>query len=341
MLWGIEAHQFLRAQLYGMQKLNPLSAEEIKHYEKISDEYNLDASNYSSIFLLPTELGWTDKIHHGGTFRSNHDGYQLSVASGLPLLNGKLSRMSVSRSLQSQQITSNPLVRKEIIRQLDTTKDILLLAVEDNLLDPEELRLKQLGTVVYSGEQVTLLRLSPTLLAAETMAARTRVLRESASNASLLRYAWEQDADHAFFGRGCKSVGKGWTDLLQIPVDSLPGAGPWRLSGWAFVDGSRFGGPKFYLRMLDGDGRQVVQELEQWINKVYQTQFGWQRVDFTFDVPPEAKAVGLTGSYEFPYFLDEFWVWPQGEHAKVETAAGVMHDGFIISRRAGEDAAVE
>ncbi len=329
LVWGVEAGQYLGQKLDGMHKENALSEPKLDVYRGIAAAHSIDTERYSSIFLLPTELGWTDKIHHNGTWRSNHDGYQLSLATGLPLLNGKLSRLSLSRSLQSLQVTSNPLVEKEILNAIDDGRDILLLAVKDESLDPEELRVKQLGTSLYRGEEVELLRLPVARLRAAHQSAVDSAKRDTSVTEDYLRFDYETDAFTAFSGAGSRRVGKGWTDLLEVPLDSLPAAAEWELSAWVFCDGRRFGGPKFDLKLLDDTGKKVSTQ-NQWINTVYETQNGWQRLDFTFAAEENATSMMLTANYDHPFYIDEVLVRPANRSVQVTTGEGFLYNGFWV-----------
>ncbi|MFT5018122.1 MAG: hypothetical protein ACJAX1_001503 [Neolewinella sp.] len=330
LVWGVEAVQYLGQKLDGMHKENALSKPQLERYLTIASDKGINLKNYSSIFLLPTELGWTDKIHHNGTWRSNHDGYQLSLATGIPLLNGKLSRVSLSRSLQSLQLTSNPLIEQSLLDVIDDGRDVLVLAVKDANLDPEELRIKRLGTSVYRGEEVELLRLPPERLRRAHREAVSEARRDTLLTEDYLRFDYEADPYVAFSGEGSKLVGKGWTDLLDLPLDSLPEAEGWHLSAWVFTDKRRFGGPKFDLKLLDTAGNKVMAK-NQWINKVYETQAGWQRLDFTFAAEEGAVRMVLTANYDHPFYFDELVVRPVGLSVWVKTKDGVLYNGFKVS----------
>jgi len=311
--WSFEAGQYLSQKLDGMQKACALSEVELDHYQGVAAKHAIDTSQYSSIFLLPTELGWTDKIHHNGTWRSNHDAYQLSLATGIPLLNGKLSRLSLSRSLQSLQITSDPLIQKTLLEEIDDGRDILVLAVKDESLDPEELRLKRLGTSVFKGEEVELLRLPIARLKADHKRALDKARQDTSLTEDYLRVNYEIDPHAAFTGEGSRRVGKGWNDLLSIELDSLPTADQWN-----------------DLKLLDGAGEKVTVQ-NQWINKVYETQNGWQRLDFVFAAEEKAVRMVLTANYDHPFYIDELLIRSADRSVRLRTETGFLYNGFQIS----------
>ena len=328
-LWAVEAHQFLTGHLVDKFHGNPFRQEKLDDYRAILREAGVDAADYSSIFLLPTELGWTDKVHHNGTWRSNHDGYQVSVVTGLPLLNGKLSRLSLARCLQSLQVTTDPLVRKDILDQIDTSKAILLFAAPDNNLDPPERRLRELGTSLYRDKDRELLRLEPTLLHREHEAAVAAIATDTLQTKDYNRFAYEYNKDVAFYGEGSQRVGKNWQDVFKLPVDSLRGDGPYHVSFWAYTDASRFGGPKFYLKLEDAAG-QKVSEQYQWTNTVYETQRGWQRIAFELDVPAVATRLKLISNYDHPYYVDEVLIRPVGKNVLIDEGGGRLYNNYWV-----------
>lgn len=329
LVWSTEAVQYLNQKLDGMEKENALASDQLEAYRTVARERGINPADFSSILLLPTELGWTDKIHHNGTWRSNHDGYQLSLAAGIPLLNGKLSRLSLSRSLQSLQLTSNPLIRQTLLEEIDDGRDILVLAVKDESLDPEELRVKHIGTSVYRNAEVELLRLPVERLREAHREAILQAHRDTALTDDYLRFDYETSLNVAFTGTGSRRVEKGWNDLLDLPVDSLPEAKEWRLSAWVYTDKQRFGGPKFDLKLLDEDGKQLSLQ-NQWINKVYETQHGWQRLDFMFKSEPNAARMVLTANYEHPFFVDEVMIRPAEQSVRIRTDVGMLYNGFWV-----------
>lgn len=328
-IWAVEGHQYLRSHLRDKIQQNSFHASRLDKFRDIAQAHGIDTTAYSSIFLLPTELGWTDKIHHGGTWRSNHDGYSLSLATGLPLLNGKLSRLSLSRSLLSLQITTHPLVRKDLLDQLDLRKDILLLAAPDNQLDPPERRVRELGTSLYRSDELELLALDPQVLHTEHAAAVAASQRDSSRSEAYHRFAFEDNHPVAFYGQGSRWVGKFWQDILRLPADSLRGADAYDVSFWVYTDGRRFGGPEFYLKVEDAAGARLSEQ-HQWVNTVYETQNGWQRVDFRLEIPPAAHTVRLIAHHHQFFYLDEVLLRPVGSNVRITGPDGILYNNYRI-----------
>lgn len=328
-LWALQMHQFLVGHLEDKFHGNPFRKEKLDEFRGIAKQAGIDTAAYSSIFLLPTELGWTDKVHHNGTWRSNHDGYKLSVATGLPLLNGKLSRLSLARCLLSLQMTTDPLVRKDLLDLIDTSKQILLLAAPDDNLDPPERRLRKIGTSVYRSKDLELLSLDPLILHEEHRAAVAAVDTDTLAAERFYHAAYEFNKDVAFVGQGSRRLGAGWRDVVKLPIDTLPMADTLDFSWWVYTDKRRFGGAKFYLRFED-EREERISELYQWTNTVYETQDGWQRIAFRTPLPAATQTVRLVSHYDHPYYLDELLIKPAAQSVLMETSTGRTFNNYRL-----------
>ena len=332
LLWGADAHQFLAGHTEGKAGPSAFTPSALAEKRDLTRELGIDTTTYSCIYLLPTEQGWSDKIHQDGSWRSNHDGYKISLATGLPLLNGKLSRVGLSRVLRSLQVVSHPLIGKPALEDLPENKDILLLASNENELAHREAELLATGEILFSNQKVELRRVNPRALLDRTAVARTVARKNTRAFAGTpARIAFEEDTERAFFGTGCRKVEPGWTTFpLPVPPDSVS-ARATELSFWVFADKRRFGGPKFYLRHLDKDGKRRSEQ-KFWTNQTYDAQSGWLRVAFEVEPDPETTSLELVGQYEFPYFIDELWMRPTGEDVGIMDAAGErgLYNNYLL-----------
>lgn len=330
LVWGVEAHQFLAGALADHIGPSAFTSSSLDQTHSLATENGVDTVRYSSIYLLPSEQGWSDKIHQNGAWRSNHDGYKLSLTTGLPLLNGKLSRVSLGWVLSSLQIVSHPLIEKPLLDQLPQDKDILLLASSEDELSPREAALLAAGEPVFANDKVIWRKLSVQTLKDLHAGAASAARADTLTSTNTLYYPQEANTDRAFVGQGSSRVSKNWTILLNLPADTLSAEGPYELSLWVFADKSRFGGPKFYLRELDAEGKRLA-EHKAWANQTYDTQNGWLRVALSFTPQTETDRLELLSEYEFPYQFDELQLRPEAEAFTVSGPAGkVSYNNFLL-----------
>ncbi|MEO0734830.1 MAG: hypothetical protein AAFZ52_18480, partial [Bacteroidota bacterium] len=147
---------------------------------------------------------------------------------------------------------------------------------------------------------------------------------------NFVRWAFERDTEHAFFGDGSRQFPRGWSEVIKYPVDSLSVGIPYELSFWNYLDKSRFGGPKCYFRLLGPDGKRL-EEQYQWINEVFEFQRGWLRASFVFTIPEAASHVELVTEYNFPYWLDEVQIRPLDEDARFSEGGQMLYNNFRLN----------
>lgn len=328
-LWSTEAHQFLTAHLDDHNHGSALKPEKIDQQQRLAEDLGIDTTTFSSIYLLPTENGWSDKIHQDGSWRSNHDGYQFSIATGLPLLNGKLSRISLNWVLRSLQIVSHPLIERPLLGEIDNDKAILLLKSNENPISDREASVLALADTLHSDERLLLACLPPERLRTFHREALAAARADTTAGPPLLRYAYEDNTAHAYVGSGSRRVKGVWTDLLSFPAGALQAETEYELSAWVWADGSRFGGPKFFLRHLDADGNKLREDAH-WINRTYDAQNDWLRTRINFKPEPGAERFLLVSEYEFSFWLDEVWVLAADIDARAITSDGTLYNNFLL-----------
>lgn len=330
--WSVDAHQFLAGHTEGKVGPSAFTPTAIKEKQDLAAKLGIDTANFSCIYMLPTEQGWSDKIHQDGSWRSNHDGYKMSLATGLPLLNGKLSRVGLNTVLRSLQIVSHPLIEKPLLDDLPPDKEILLLASNEDELDPREAELFAMGEVLFSNKKVEVRRVLPGAITGRSRAAKnTAQKNDRAFNTEADRLAFEENTEQAYFGSGSRKVAPGWTNFsLPERADSL-NTKETELSFWVFADKRRFGGPKFYLRQLDEDGKRLSEQ-KFWTNETFDSQNGWLRVAFNIKPDASLSKLELVGQYEFPYYIDELWLRGIGVDVGVTDVEGRrrMYNNYIL-----------
>lgn len=330
-VWGLQAHQYVARSIDGQIHHNGFRPSSLEPMANIAAEHGIDTTNYQGIFLLPTEHGWTDKLQHPGVWRSNYNGYQLSVATGLPLINGKLSRMSLSQSMASLQLVSHPLLERPLLDLLeDDGRSVLLLASEEDALDPGEAKLYAAGTPLRTDEKRGLRRITVEELRQihqEAVGRMTRVAVDTLGKTK--RFDLAENADLAYFGGKSRELPAGTTELVNTPIDSTLRGDTVEVSLWTYADPARSGGPRFTLEVLDETGQRLHQE-SRWTNESFDADRGWLRISMVFAVPPGAKTLRVRGEFYYHYFLDELWLRPLSEDICLRAYGQVLCNNYRI-----------
>ena len=107
------------------------------------------------MFVLPLFVGWNEKIRAGVYNRSELAALQISSTTGIPMINGRLSRNSTSKTLLATQMSSHPLIKKEVLDQLPNDKPLLLVQGRPigNRLSFGEKSLKSVANEIFNQEK--------------------------------------------------------------------------------------------------------------------------------------------------------------------------------------------
>ncbi|WP_116105190.1 hypothetical protein [Lewinella sp. IMCC34191] len=336
-VWAVEANQFTYVRLYDHVHHNAFSPHDLAGSRTLAESLALDTATYSSLYLLPSEQGWSDKLFRNGKWRSNYDGYKLSLVTGIPLLNGKLTRISVQQTLASLQLISDPLVDRELLDQLPDDRAILLLTDRNNPLLAGEEGLRQNGTLLYQNQYIELRSLYPNDIRQRTDSVQAALLEgELARPETYVHVPMETSDDFAFVGNGSQRATPQWEILAEIPLDTTLRSDTLELSLWNYVDRRYFGGPIFYVNFMN-DEDEWISEQRRWINDSPNTQNGWLRADFTFRAPPGTTWLRVIGEYAFPYYVDELLLRRWDTPVLLDTNGVRRLNNYVIDTRPGED----
>ena len=283
-LWIIEAMQYLEEETVVYH--NAFAPEQLEEMGALAGALGVDTAQYQGIYLLPTEIQWTDKVHITGRWRSNYDGYQTSLTTGLPLVNGKLSRMSVDHSMAALQLVSDPTFERELLDRLDPTRDILLLASREDSLKAGEKHLLGLGALLHRDEVRELRRVSVAELRAGTgknyAGPVPRVVRSLAEDAM--------------------TFPNGTSEVIDVPLDSALLERPLELEFWVEIDKELYGGPFFNLYVRGADGGKLFHE-RVWTNESYDVRDGWLRLRIPFEAPAGAERLEVVADHHGSYVV--------------------------------------
>ncbi|MBL4585582.1 MAG: hypothetical protein JKX84_00785 [Flavobacteriales bacterium] len=138
-------------------------------------ESGIDLSEYQAILALPLTVIGSEKIGSINGNRAMNFGLQSSFSTGLPLFGGMMSRMSLNVAEKSIQLKSDPLIRKTILDDLKSEREILILWSNEKL-SPEEFELIQLAEPIYDGQNFRLFSILPSTIKKQGERSRKNIL---------------------------------------------------------------------------------------------------------------------------------------------------------------------
>jgi len=308
-LWGLEVHQFMHRSTKGKIHHNAFNNERLVDYRHKVEELNLNGDKYEGIFLIPTEHGWTDKVHHPGKFRSNYEGYRYSLTSGLPLINGKLSRMSVSQCLSSMELLADPMVKKDLLDQFSSEKDILFVVSLENELSPQEARLVHSTNEIYKTDKYMLSSINIQEFITREHLHRQALISDNTIDSLAIPIIYDHmdnNTQYAFAGSGARNIKAGNEEILSFPLSNSYNHDTLELSFWYYVDHDYSGGPVWDL-ICKQKGKITYKEKLHGLD-LMETQDGWMKVVFELPTKKEFESVTIESNSRHPYYIDEVLV---------------------------------
>jgi hypothetical protein len=207
LLWGAEAYWHLQPMAADLESSPGTEAfvGEENNFRNLIGWTDKRPEDFQAIIPLPYFSIGTDKLSMDGTNETRYNAYKASLNLHLPLLAMFMSRSSVSETLRLVQLLSSPLVEKELLPRLPSTKPILLVVIP-NQLNANEQRLVSLARLIRATPEVALYELPVATLAATSLAA------ERAKAAALLPTLTPQKGLYTTTSKGA----------LYLPFDQSP-----------------------------------------------------------------------------------------------------------------------
>ncbi|MEL7376046.1 MAG: hypothetical protein AAFN65_03730, partial [Bacteroidota bacterium] len=293
---------------------------EAKNQEMVdfAEEFGISTDAYQGMYMLPTMNGWTDKVYHDGQWGTYFHGMRLCVATGIPMVNQMLSRVSVEQALQNLQFVSHPLVEREKIQHFPNKKPILLCRGEEMELHPREEWLITQGDTVAQGFGLVLLSYNPweddSYQKRQEARAYVEVNGTTAAKPHLMVDFDESESPFIFYGRGAKPFeGKSGEHEIWVEENvSWPTDTGYEASIWVYPDRDRQGLPHWYLQQWNASG-EITASADQWSVQSYDTQNGWVRTTINFDLLPETQKIRLVAKHPTDFWCDELLIRSQAD----------------------------
>lgn len=101
------------------------------NWKKYLTKNGINPEEFQGILALPIMQGWASKLKTDLHWRSQYESTTMALTSGLPLIDGMLSRMSLDHAMNIVQLGSDPLIYKQLIDKLPNQKPILVMDMSE------------------------------------------------------------------------------------------------------------------------------------------------------------------------------------------------------------------
>ncbi len=334
--WGIDAWLFARAQP-GDHFENPFPNLEEK-FARLDSV--LDYNDYQALWLLPTLQGWA-KINFPEHFLTEFNGLLLTTHSGLPLLNARLSRISVNEMLEGVELVSDPVIRKTRFENLPDDRPLLILTGTDAPLSDHDRDLLGLSDTVFTASDYTLFRFDPGTDHFEKYREslfEKYVRNEAGTSSGPLahegfngqRGIWP----HTFFGAGAYTPKTGESEIWRGSMPERGRGATAEVSVWVYGDKIHDGGMYFSVRQFNENG-VLIKEDGFSATDTRDAQDGWMRPAKQIGIDPNCHSMAVFSAYPFPFLLDELSIRATQDTVVISPSAGtdsVLINNFKLRR---------
>ncbi len=133
LFWAKDGYDFSRITFVNVEKYGSENLFE-KHTQikDLLDLKNIPYSRYDAVLTLPTTAEGDEVFYTHDNFFVKTRTFPFAAQTGIPLMSQYMSRSSIGRSLQINQLASSDFIDKELVKEMSHTKLLMVLAKEDH-----------------------------------------------------------------------------------------------------------------------------------------------------------------------------------------------------------------
>ncbi len=315
-LYGYDAYYFVSQRFKGKDDPGYFSRQVLTPYREDFSKMNIDKQHYQAIYTIPVLTGWNEKIFLPVDNRTERGALTTSVITGIPMINGRLSRNSTKMTLLATQMSSHPWIKKEVIATLPDDKPILLVQGKgsDKKLSIGEKTLKKYSDLIYESKYFDLRSLPldriekmPEYQEAFDIANRP----DSTFSGPLIRRSFDREKNNnALFGQGCHRTSPG-EELLIDTLLNFAQDKQLIFSEWSEVTTAKYGMPIFIIKVIDEKKHIKKKEVH---SRTYKDIYkNWIRGEGNIHIPKGKTQLKISVRTNQPSNIDEIQIVPKGD----------------------------
>ncbi len=260
-LWMWEAYNGLHKYAHGLSINGNMFHRADKWKEYLKDN-EINPDEYQAILALPIMQGWSSKFTTPIPWRSQYESTSMSITTGLPLVDGMLSRMSLDHAMNIIQLVSDPLIAKDLLNQLPDNRPILVMDMsESNPLPDNENYIISKSTSLSKYKHFDMYRL-------EIDSLRDVSIKDSVHN-RYITLDYKSELHYNGFGninttepyrynKGVKVLNTGIDKLLySTTLNDLKDSTAIEVSFWTLFTPLHEATPKFNIQSIDAQGKLI------------------------------------------------------------------------------------
>jgi hypothetical protein len=274
--------------------------------EETYDEPRINYDAYQALLTLPITLQWSGEMDLEGEGWAWMYAMGISYQHQIPIIDAKLSRMSVLYSLQIMQLGSHPLINRNLLKELPNRKPILLLCREpDRLSEGERYLLSKAARLFENKNGVVFYSLSPDVDVTDRIEDAKYKIRHTPSDSNYIFKGFnESTSPYILEGKGgLHYSGERMNELLFASDNQRFHAGDsLELSFWLYCDPSVYGNP--HIHFVHTNARDsILSEQTTWFAQEEDTYQHWLRCKYNYVIQDPSDSIKMI-AVERPGDLD-------------------------------------
>ncbi len=309
LFYGYETNFYLNKRFSKLNKVNYLAESQTKGIRDVLAKSNIDLDHYQGMYILPLLVGWNEKIIADVSNLSERGALTVSSLTGIPMINARLSRNSTSKTLLATQMSSHPILHKDLMDRMLNDKPILLIeGTETKGLSYGEKALKSLGQKVFEvknfrGYKVQISDILASYNKRTTDATEYYNTHKDSSSTMITRMHFDDtETENSLFGKGAFLMPKGTKQIAFLDFESDKDE-KLKFTAWTEITNEKYGMPELMV-VVKGPGKHYSHKvvIARKFKDIYKN---WIRSEYIFNVPKGKCKLEIISKVNQEMWMDE------------------------------------
>ncbi len=308
------------------------------NWKKYLSKNNINPDDYQAILALPIMQGWASKLTTKLHWRSQYESTTMSLATGLPLVDGMLSRMSLDHAMNIVQLGSHPLIKKNVVEQFPNDKPILVMDMsrKDSLMTNQDYilsRSQQLTKYEFFDMyrlEIDSIRQSPVL---DSVKRRYKI--KDYGQPLYYNGFNKQNIDEPYrYDKGCHVIQSGKNELfIEVPLKQNRDSINVEISFWTLFTPKHEYTPKFEIQSV-GSNKKILQSISVDSQFSKDVSDNWVKITASIQSNIETEKVRILSTSKKNEIIDNLLIRHIATDAVVEQndSNSILWNNYIIHK---------
>ena len=268
-----------------------------KQIESLLTKNNIKPTKYQAIWVLPSSSEGTEKISFKDDWSSKMNAIPFSYQTGLPLTSIVMSRSSIANSLKIMQLSSSAYVEKEVLKDFDNDKPLLIIMQNDRLKMFEDII--ELSSFIDKRSDFSLYEITiDSLKSFKRVDKKKIIFPNPLDSLDGLFLNFEGEKESGFLSEACKLI-NGSEEIFNHPLN-LKDTLEYTLSLWYRILDDKSNVPNFQIQSFDENQKLIKDKhFRDWDMQRVEVVDDWIRLVQDYKFSPSEKNVKFIANGEY------------------------------------------